>query len=130
MQRLSIRRRGAFRGGALKWWFRRSERGAIAVLVTVLMGGGVLTGMGALAVDIGQLWAEREQLQSGAVSAALGLAKGCGRDPATCGSQAAKAATYANTALRQMITTMVKGPKDGDPPSPQEIGRASCRERV
>ncbi len=34
---------------------RGGDRGAIGVLIAVLIGGGVLLGMGALAVDVGQL---------------------------------------------------------------------------
>jgi Flp pilus assembly protein TadG len=56
---------------------RQDERGVIGVLVAVLIGGGVLTGMGALVVDIGQLYQERAELQNGADAAALGVAKSC-----------------------------------------------------
>jgi hypothetical protein len=55
----------------------RSERGAIGVLVAVLIGGGVLVGMGALVIDVGQLYQERAELQDGADAAALGVAKTC-----------------------------------------------------
>jgi hypothetical protein len=37
----------------------------------------VLTGMGALVVDVGQLYQERAELQNGADAAAIGLAKSC-----------------------------------------------------
>jgi Flp pilus assembly protein TadG len=53
------------------------ERGAIGVMVAVLIGGGVLVGMSALAVDVGQLYSERAQLQNGADSAALAVATTC-----------------------------------------------------
>ena len=56
---------------------RQDERGVIGVLVAVLIGGGVLTGMGALVVDLGQLYQERAELQNGADAAALGVAKSC-----------------------------------------------------
>src|ERR1035438_6105259 len=55
----------------------RDERGAIGVLVAVLLGAGVLTGMGALVVDVGQLYQERAELQNGADAAALAVAKSC-----------------------------------------------------
>lgn len=55
----------------------RGERGAIGVLVAVLIGGGVLVGMGALVIDVGQLYQERSELQDGADAAALGVAKTC-----------------------------------------------------
>jgi hypothetical protein len=56
---------------------RQDERGVIGVLVAVMIGGGVLTGMGALVVDIGQLYQERAELQNGAEAAAIGVAKSC-----------------------------------------------------
>ncbi len=56
---------------------RREERGAIGVLVAIMLGCGVLTGMGALVIDVGQLYQERAELQNGADAAALGVAKTC-----------------------------------------------------
>jgi Putative Flp pilus-assembly TadE/G-like len=56
---------------------RRDERGAVAVIVALLIGGGVLTGMGALVIDVGQLYQERGELQNGADAGALGVAKSC-----------------------------------------------------
>jgi Flp pilus assembly protein TadG len=56
---------------------RSDERGAIAIIVAVLVGAGVLTGMGAMVVDVGQLYQERAELQDGADAAALGVAKTC-----------------------------------------------------
>jgi uncharacterized membrane protein len=45
---------------------RTSEHGAVAALVAVLLAAGVLFGSGALVIDVGLLYSEREQLQSGA----------------------------------------------------------------
>jgi len=56
---------------------RRDERGAIGILVGALIGFGVLTGMGALVIDVGQLYQERAEVQNGADAAALGVAKSC-----------------------------------------------------
>jgi len=55
----------------------RGERGAIGVLVAVLIAGGVLLGMGALVVDVGQLYQNRAELQNGADAGALAVAKSC-----------------------------------------------------
>jgi Putative Flp pilus-assembly TadE/G-like len=55
----------------------RGERGGIGVLVALLLSGGVLMGMGALAIDAGALYSERAQLQNGADAAALGVARSC-----------------------------------------------------
>jgi Flp pilus assembly protein TadG len=55
----------------------RDDRGAIGVLVGVLIGGGVLLGMGALVIDVGQLYQNRAELQNGADAAALAVARSC-----------------------------------------------------
>lgn len=52
-----------------------NERGVAGVLVALMML--VLIGAGALAVDVGQIYAERAQLQNGADAAALAVAKRC-----------------------------------------------------
>lgn len=56
---------------------RHDERGVVATIVAILLGAGVLTGMCALVIDVGQLYQERAELQSGADAAALGVAKSC-----------------------------------------------------
>jgi len=56
---------------------RRDERGVIAALVAVLIGSGVLLGMGALVIDVAQIYQEHAELQNGADAAALGVAKSC-----------------------------------------------------
>jgi Flp pilus assembly protein TadG len=56
---------------------RRDERGVVATIVAILLGAGVLTGMGALVIDVGQIYQERAELQNGADAAALGVAKSC-----------------------------------------------------
>ena len=58
----------------------KDDAGAIAVLVAVLLGGGVLLGMGALVIDVGTLAVEREQLQSGADAGAWAIAGACAKD--------------------------------------------------
>lgn len=56
------------------------ERGAVSVIVAVLMV--ALLGFAALAIDVGLLYAEKAQLQSGADAAALSIAQTCAEDPA------------------------------------------------
>lgn len=56
---------------------RHDERGVVGALVAVLLGGGVLTGMCALVIDVGQVYQERAELQNGADAAVLGVAKSC-----------------------------------------------------
>ncbi|WP_309108591.1 Tad domain-containing protein [Arthrobacter sp.] len=63
------------------WRLRRpktttdSERGAAGVTVAVMMF--VLIGAGAMAVDVGQIYSERAQLQNGADAAAIAIAQAC-----------------------------------------------------
>lgn len=52
-----------------------AERGAAGVLVAVIML--VLIGAGALAVDVGQIYVERAQLQNGADSGAMAVMQAC-----------------------------------------------------
>lgn len=69
----------------------RGERGAIAVIASVLVAGGVLLGMGALVVDTGQMYAERAQLQNGADSGALAVALTCAKGSCTTAAAAPEA---------------------------------------
>src|SRR6201996_3498968 len=85
MRRIAPRRMGA-----------GDDRGAIAVLVAVLLAGGVLLGMGALVVDVGLISSEREQLQSGADAAALAVAEACAINDADCADPAQLATRYAD----------------------------------
>ncbi len=55
----------------------RDDRGAIGVMVAVLIGAGVLLGMAAMVVDVGQIYQNRAELQNGADAAALGVARQC-----------------------------------------------------
>lgn len=64
------------------WWLGKKseptvsgERGAAGVMVAVMML--VLIGAGAVAVDVGQIYAERAQLQNGADAGALAVALSC-----------------------------------------------------
>jgi hypothetical protein len=71
------------------------DRGAVTATVAVLLAAGVLFGVAAVVVDLGRLYAEREQLHSGADAAAWAVAEGCVLDPAGCADQAAQAVRYA-----------------------------------
>src|SRR5665647_262081 len=56
---------------------RGQERGAVAVIVALVVGMFVLTGVAALAVDAGSIYTERRVVQNGADAAALALAQIC-----------------------------------------------------
>lgn len=64
------------------------DRGAVAMTLGLLLGSGVLLGMAALVVDVGNLYAERGQLQNGADAGAVRIAQTCAVDPAACLSPA------------------------------------------
>ncbi|HYT10458.1 MAG TPA: pilus assembly protein TadG-related protein [Mycobacteriales bacterium] len=90
---MTMRRRLALRLHRM----RRDDRGVVTTLVAILLAGGVLLGMGALVIDVGQLYSERAQLQNGADAAALAVASGCAKGTATCdASTSGTAASYAN----------------------------------
>jgi len=61
---------------------RSREAGAVATLIAILFGTGVLLGLGALVIDTGSLLYERRQLQNGADAVALAIAKTCASAPA------------------------------------------------
>jgi Flp pilus assembly protein TadG len=67
----------------------------VGVLVGLLIGT-VLLGLGALVIDVGQLFQERAQLQSGADAAANAVAKSCILGTCTNGSATSTALTYAD----------------------------------
>jgi hypothetical protein len=77
------------------------DTGAIAVLVAVLLSGGLLLGMGALVIDVGTIAVERERLQSDADSVAWAVAASCALGPAgadsgqLCDAPERAAAAYA-----------------------------------
>lgn len=74
---------------------RGEERGVVGVLVCILLGT-VLLGLAALVIDVGELYEERAQLQSGADAAALAVAKQCIDGTCTPGSALSTAQTYAD----------------------------------
>ena len=69
----------------------RDERGAVGVMVALLLGT-VLLGLGALVIDVGELYQERAELQNGADAAAIAVAKSCATGTCT----PSLAAQYAN----------------------------------
>jgi len=62
----------------------RRDRGAVSVLVAILLSSGVLLGFMAYVVDIGIIYAEREELVTGADAAALAVGKACANNESEC----------------------------------------------
>jgi hypothetical protein len=78
---------------------RPRDRGAVATVVAVLLAGGVLLGFAAIVIDIGFIYAEREELVTGADAAALAVGRECANDRAKCSSEAeivSLVSSYAN----------------------------------
>ncbi|KRE62294.1 TadE/TadG family type IV pilus assembly protein [Nostocoides sp. Soil756] len=95
---------------------RQYERGGAAALIAVILSGGVMLGVSALAIDVGSIWSERRQLQNGADAAALSLLKQCRTGNAFCTS----ANPQSNTAITGYTRTNVQ---DGSASIDQVCGR-------
>jgi hypothetical protein len=105
------------------------DRGAVAATVAVVLGAGVLLGMATVVVDVGRLYAEREQLQTGADAAVWAVAEACARDPLTCADQALTAAAYAdrNAADSAAAAAIICGSGPGLAECPAPAGnRTDC----
>ena len=87
---------------------RPRERGAVNVMVALLII--PLIGFAAIAVDVAALWADRQQLQTGADAAALGIAQDCAKND--CGVPATTAQDLAtpNKNDGQVTATVVTSP--------------------
>ena len=79
----------------------RDERGAVGVVVALLMV--PLIGLAAIAIDVSAMYAERQQLQTGADAGALAIAQDCGRG--ACGSTGQTAQTFATSNLNKATST-------------------------
>ncbi|MFS8101285.1 pilus assembly protein [Lentzea alba] len=83
---------------------RTDDRGAMGVLIGILLGFGVLLGMGAIVVDVGMIYQERAELQNGADAGALAVARGCATGASTC--LVNKANYYANHNAKDGVSTV------------------------
>ena len=75
--------------------FREREDGAIAIIVAMLFFFGVMLALGALTVDVGNINADRRQLQNGADAVALAVAQQCAKT-GTCAPTDPGVKTLAN----------------------------------
>ncbi|MGW9415114.1 Tad domain-containing protein [Arthrobacter cupressi] len=83
----------------------KNERGAAGAMVAVMVL--VLVGAGAMAVDVGQIYAERAELQNGADSGALAVAQICASGGGCTQAQADAAANaLANSNARDNASTV------------------------
>ena len=79
----------------------RDERGAVGVVVALLMV--PLAGFAAIAIDVSAMYAERQQLQTGADAGALAVAQDCARG--ACGSTGQTAQSFATANLSKASST-------------------------
>lgn len=103
------------------------DRGAVGVLVAVLLAGGVLLGMTAVVIDVGGIYAERSQLQNGADAGALAVAKACATGLDGCSDSTdsdGTAGRYANGNSKDLASAvdLVCGNGDGLIPCPPSTG--------
>lgn len=77
---------------ARPWSLR--DRGSVTMITVSVVATGSLLGVGAVVIDVGQLYQERQELQSGADAAAQAVAKLCASG--TCTDPVATARRYAN----------------------------------
>ena len=68
------------------------DRGAVSILVTFVIVGGVVIGLLAMVVDVGRLFNERRVLANGSDAAVLSVARACALDKAQCDDSALPAA--------------------------------------
>lgn len=102
---------------------RRDDRGVVGVLVGLLIGT-VLLGLGAMVIDVGQLYQERAELQNGADAAAIAVAKSCATGGACAPSMAAQYANENASALTggTAAVTLVCGSFSGLTACPASTG--------
>jgi Flp pilus assembly protein TadG len=88
-------------------WGVRDERGAVAVIVALLMV--PLIGFAAISLDVAGMWREKQQLRTGADAGALAIAQDCGAGRAACGtpSQTAQEMAAANHSTGGATGTVV-----------------------
>ncbi len=77
------------------------DRGAIAIIVMLVAGMGVLLGAAALSIDVGATYAQRRHVQNGADAVALALAGACAKGMTNC--------TSAYAGSTQAMTELVSG---------------------
>jgi Flp pilus assembly protein TadG len=90
---------------------RPHEKGAIAIIVAVLFGFGVMTAAAALTIDVGNINADRRQLQNGADAMALSAAKDCATS--VCPDATAKAGSLAKANYDRLQTLANTNAADG-----------------
>lgn len=85
---------------------KRTERGAVAVVVAFLMV--PLIGFAALAIDVSSMWSQQQRLQVAADASALAIAQDCARN--NCGQPLATAQTLTDANFGAGATAMVLTP--------------------
>jgi hypothetical protein len=90
---------------------RARDRGAVATVVAVLLAFGVLLGFAAIVIDVGMLYAEREELITGADAGALAVGRACANDRPDCANEASivsLVSTYANANASDNLSNVLE----------------------
>ena len=96
------------------------EDGAVAVLVAILLGSGMLLGVGALVIDVGLIAVERTQIQNGADAASWALARDCATRAPGCDASGLTAAKYAQANVKDGSVAVVATASCPGPCGPQD----------
>ena len=89
----------------------RDDRGAVSILVALLISAGVIVGLLAMVIDGGRLYTERRLVQNGADAAALAVARACALGDPACSSRSEAAAvvgSYPAVATPSVTTTRTR----------------------
>lgn len=104
---------------------REREKGAVATIAVVLVASGVVMAMLALTVDVGNIVAERRQLQNGADAATLALARSCAKLPVltSCSTAALASSTFESLAGANSVDGLQSLPATDASSQPLICGR-------
>jgi Flp pilus assembly protein TadG len=104
---------------------REREKGAVATIATILVASGVVMAMLALTVDVGNIMAERRQLQNGADAATLALARSCSKVPVptACSSAAQASSAFESLAGANSVDGLQSLPSTDASSQPLICGR-------
>lgn len=98
----------------------KNDKGAIGALIGILLGTGVLFGFAVLAIDTGQLYVDRAELQTGADAGAVAVARSCALG--LCDTSKAQAYADANAKDDDTTVDLVCGRSSGLSSCPSSSG--------
>jgi hypothetical protein len=91
--------------------WRNDDSGSVLIVVAFLLAGGVLLGFLALVIDVGRIYAEREELVTGADAAAMAVGRACANERPECADEPAILSlvqSYANANARDGVHNVLE----------------------